>query len=107
VRCPRLRSLWYLDLDQTGIGTPAVQEVIRGFGKWCPPILWIIRNRIDDRSAALLAKWKAVSALSLLYVQHNALLTDTGIRTLLDSPLLANLDGLGATTGTEELTKRI
>jgi uncharacterized protein (TIGR02996 family) len=106
-RCPRLRSLWYLDLDDTGIGTPAVQEITRGFGKRCPPILWLTRNRIDDRGAAKLAKWKAASGLRLLYLQYNSGLTETGVRTLLDSPLLANLDGLGASTETEELSARM
>lgn len=93
-RCPRLRTLWYLDLDDNDIGTPAVRELVRGFGKWCPPIVWLTRNRIDDRGAKLLAGWKAASALRVLHLKHNGI-TDTGIRTLLDSPNLANLDGLG------------
>jgi uncharacterized protein (TIGR02996 family) len=93
-RCPRLRTLWYLDLDDNDIGTPAVRELVRGFGKWCPPIVWLTRNRIDDRGAKLLAGWKAASALRVLHLKHNGI-TDTGIRALLDSPNLANLDDLG------------
>lgn len=107
VRCPRARSLWYFDLDDTGIGTPAVQEIVQGFGKRCPPIMWLTRNRIDDRGAAKLAKWKAASNLSLLYVQYNSGMTDTGVRTLLDSPVLANLNGLGASTDSEDLRTRL
>jgi uncharacterized protein (TIGR02996 family) len=93
-RCPRLRTLWYLDLDDTEIGTPAVRELVRGFGKWCPPILWMTHNRIDDRGAELLAKWKAASALRILHLKYNPL-TGSGVRALLNSPNLANLDGLG------------
>src|SRR5262249_40939559 len=37
-RCPRLRTLWYLDIDQNNIGTPAVRELVRGFKDWCPSI---------------------------------------------------------------------
>ena len=102
-----LSTLWYLDLDDTGIGTPAVQEIISGFGKRCPPVLWLTRNRIDDVGAAKFAKWKAATGLRLLYLQYNSGLTETGVRTLLDSPLLARLDGLGASTETEELSTRM
>ncbi len=35
-RCPRLRTLWYLDLDDNNLGTPAVRELVRGFKDFCP-----------------------------------------------------------------------
>jgi hypothetical protein len=102
-RCPRLRTLWYLDLDDNGFGTPAVRELIKGFGKRCPPIMWLTHNRIDDRGAALIAKWKAASALRVLHLRFNDGMTDAGIRALLDSPHLANLDGLGVDAETDDL----
>ncbi len=102
-RCPRLHTLWYLDLDDTGIGTPAVRELVQGLGKRCPSIMWLTHNRIDDRGAELLAKWKAATALRVLHLRYNAGMTDAGVRVLLDSPHLGNLDGLGVTTEDDEL----
>jgi hypothetical protein len=52
-------------------------------------------NRIDDRGAEILAKWKAARALRVLHLKHNDGITDAGVRMLLDSPNLENLDGLG------------
>lgn len=101
-RCPRLRTLWYLDLDDNNLNTAAVRELVRGFGKWCPPIMWLTYNRIDDRGAELLAKWKAASALRVLHLKYNPI-TEAGIRTLLASPHLAQLDGLGVSTLDDEL----
>lgn len=102
-RCPRLRTLWYLDLDDNGIGTPAVRELVQGFGKWCPPIMWLTHNRIDDRGAELLAKWKAAIALRVLHLRYNPAMTAVGVRALLDSRHLSNLDGLGVTAADDEL----
>lgn len=102
-RCPRLRTLWYLDLDDTGIGTPAVRELVQGFGKWCPPIMWLTHNRIDDRGAVVLAKWKAATALRVLHLRYNPAMTDAGVRALLDSRHLGTLDGLGVSTADDEL----
>jgi len=101
-RCPRLRTLWYLDLDDNNLTTAAVRELVRGFGKWCPRIMWLTYNRIDDRGAELLAKWKAASALRVLHLKYNPI-TETGIRVLLTSPQLAQLDGLGVSTHDDEL----
>jgi uncharacterized protein (TIGR02996 family) len=106
-RCPRLRTLWYLDLDQTGIGTPAVRELIRGFGKWCPPIIWLTYNGIDDLGAELLARWKAARALRVLHLRYNAPMTDAAARALLDSPHLTNLDGLGVSGASPDTTDRL
>jgi uncharacterized protein (TIGR02996 family) len=105
-RCPRLSTLWYLDLDSNGLGTGAVRELVRGFGKWCPPIIWLTHNRIDDTGAELIAKWKAASALRVLHLKFNEGMTDAGARALLDSPNLTNLDGLGVSTDNEELEAR-
>jgi hypothetical protein len=106
-RCPRLSTLWYLDLDRNGLTTAAVRELVRGFGDWCPPIVWMTHNRIDDGGAALLSRWKAAAALSVLHLSFNEGITDAGVRTLLDSPHLANLDGFGVTTSDEELNSRM
>jgi hypothetical protein len=106
-RCPRLSALWYLDLDSNGLGTAAVRELVQGFGPRCPPILWMTHNRIDDRGAALIAKWKAASNLRVLHLKYNEGMTDTGARALLDSPNLAGLDGLGVSTSDEDLTARL
>ena len=106
-RCPRLSTLWYLDLDDNGLRTPAVRELVRGFGTWCPPILWMTYNRIDDRGAALLAKWKAAANLRVLHLKYNDGMTDAGVRLLLDSKYLAGLDGLGVSTDDEALTARL
>jgi uncharacterized protein (TIGR02996 family) len=106
-RCPRLRTLWYLDLDANDIGTPAVRELVRGFKNWCPPILWLTYNRIDDRGAELLANWKAATHLSALHLKYNRAMTSAGVRALLDSPHLANLDALGVETANKKLNARI
>jgi hypothetical protein len=94
-RSPRLRTLWYLDLDSNGIGTPAVRELVRGFRDFCPPILWMTYNRLDDRAAELLANWPAAKNLRVLHLKHNAGLTAAGSRALLESEHLTNLDSLG------------
>jgi uncharacterized protein (TIGR02996 family) len=101
-RCPRLRTLWYLDLDDNNLSTAAVRELIRGLKDWCPPILWLTHNRIDDRGAEALAKWKAAAGLRVLHLKYNHM-TDAGARALLDSPHLADLDGLGL-TGIDDAT---
>ena len=102
-RCPRVRALWYLDLDDNNFGTPAVRELVRGLGARCPSILWLTHNRIDDRGADLLAKWKAATALRVLHLRYNAGLTDAGVRALLASRHLGNLDGLGVSAEGDEL----
>lgn len=94
-RCPRLRTLWYLDLDNNRIGTPAVRELVRGFGDFCPPILWLTYNRLDDRAAELLANWPAARNLRVLHLKYNPGLTAAGTRALLESEHLKNLDSLG------------
>jgi uncharacterized protein (TIGR02996 family) len=94
-RSPRLRTLWYLDLDSNGLGTPAVRELVRGFRDFCPPILWMTYNRLDDRAAELLANWPAAKALRVLHLKHNSALTAAGSRALLESEHLTNLDSLG------------
>ncbi|MDY3561703.1 TIGR02996 domain-containing protein [Gemmata sp. JC673] len=99
VRCPRVRTVWYLDLDDNGLGVQGVRELVRGCGRWCPPLLWLIRNRIDDRAAELLANWKGASGLVALHVKYNPRLTDTGLKQLLASPHLAGLGALGASPG--------
>lgn len=95
-RSPVLRSLWYLDFDDNGVGVQGVRELVRGCGKWCPPLLWLIRNRLDDRAAEVLASWKAATGLVALHVKYNSALSDAGLRTLLASPHLTKLDALGA-----------
>lgn len=105
-RCPRLRTLWYLDLDDNNLGTPAVRELVRGFKNFCPPIIWMTRNRIDDRGAELLAKWKAAQALDVLHLRYNPI-TDAGIRAMLASPYLANLEALGVDTPDTDLNARL
>lgn len=104
--CPRLHTLWYLDLDANNLGTTAVRELIRGFQDFCPPIIWMTHNRIDDRGAELLAKWKASQALDVLHLRYNSI-TDAGIRAILASPYLANLEGLGVDTEDFELLDRL
>jgi uncharacterized protein (TIGR02996 family) len=106
-RCPRLSTLWYLDLDSNGLGTAAVRGLIRGFGTRCPPILWMTHNRIDDAGAAAIANWKAAAALRVLHLRFNEGMTDTGVRSLLESPNLANLDGLGVSTTDPDLAARL
>jgi uncharacterized protein (TIGR02996 family) len=106
-RCPRLSTLWYLDLDSNGLGTAAVRTLVRGFGKWCPPVLWMTHNRIDDAGAAVLAKWTAASALRVLHLRFNEGMTDKGVRALLESPNLAGLDGLGVSTTDPDLVARL
>ncbi len=107
VQSPRLRTLWYLDFDDNNLGVSGVRALIRGFGNWCPPILWLIRNRIDDRCVQLLANWKTASGLSALHVKYNPLVTDAGIRALLDSPNLTNLDALGVPEPSAETETRL
>jgi uncharacterized protein (TIGR02996 family) len=105
-RCPRLRTLWYLDLDDNNLGTPAVRELVRGCKDWCPPILWLTRNRIDDRGAELLAKWKTSQGMSVLHLRYNQI-TDAGVKAILASNYLANLDGLGVDTADPDLLARL
>jgi hypothetical protein len=107
VRAPRLRTLWYLDFDDNNLGLHAVRELVRGLETWCPPLLWLIRNRIDDRGARLLANWKAATGLSALHVKYNPLVTDAGVCALLDSPNLTNLDALGVPEPSAETSARI
>ncbi len=96
-RCPRMRALWYLDLDDNNIGTPAVRELVRGLKEHCPPILWLTHNRIDDRGAELLANWPAAHAMSVLHLRYNPI-TDEGVKAIHTSKPLKNLDGLGIDT---------
>ncbi|AMV23085.1 Leucine Rich repeats (2 copies) [Gemmata sp. SH-PL17] len=93
-RSPRVRTLWYLDIDDNNLSTTSVRALVRGLGTWCPPVLWLAYNRIDDSGAKVLAKWKAASALSALHLKYNPPMTEAGVRTLLDSPNLANLSAL-------------
>lgn len=94
-RSPRLRTLWYLDLDSNNLGTPAVRELVRGFRDFCPPILWMTYNRLDDRAAELLANWPAAKNLRVLHLKQNSGMTAAGSRALLESEHLKNLDSLG------------
>jgi hypothetical protein len=105
-RCPRLRTLWYLDLDDNNLGTPAVRELVRACKDWCPPILWLTHNRIDDRGAELLAKWKAAQGMSVLHLRYNPI-TEAGVKALLASNYLANLDGLGVDASDPDLLARL
>lgn len=105
-RCPRMRTLWYLDLDSNGLGTPAVRELVRGCKDWCPPILWLTHNRIDDRGADLLAKWRAAQGMSVLHLRYNQI-TDAGVKALLASNYLANLDALGVDAADPDLLARL
>jgi hypothetical protein len=68
--------------------------------------VWLTYNRIDDRGAEVLAKWKAASRLRVLHLKHNPM-GDAGARALLDSPRLADLDGLGLTGLSEETEARM
>jgi uncharacterized protein (TIGR02996 family) len=106
-RCPRLSTLWYLDLDNNGLRTSAVRELVRGFGNWCPPVVWLTHNRIDDAGAALLANWKAAARLRVLHLKFNDGMTDAGARALLDSPHLADLDRLGVSATDPDLKARL
>lgn len=106
-RCPRLRTLWYLDLDDNALTTAAVRALVKTFRKWCPPILWLTHNRIDDRGADLLANWEAARALRVLHTRFNDGMTDAGARVLLDSPHLADIDGLGVDATGDELKERL
>jgi uncharacterized protein (TIGR02996 family) len=101
-RSPRLRDLWYLDLDANRLATGAVREIVRGFKNLCPPIIWLTMNRIQDAGAVALANWPAASALRVLELYQNPL-TDFGVKTLLNSPHLKNLDGLGVPQVGEEV----
>jgi uncharacterized protein (TIGR02996 family) len=105
-RCPRLRNLWYLDLDDNNLTAPAVRELVRGLKDRCPPILWLTHNRIDDRGAQLLADWQAAQAMSVLHLRYNPI-TDAGVEALLASNYLANLDGLGVDTDDPDLRERL
>jgi Ran GTPase-activating protein (RanGAP) involved in mRNA processing and transport len=105
-RCPRLRTLWYLDLDENGLGTDAVKELVRGFGEWCPPVVWLTENKIDNTGAKMIADWKAAKALRVLQLYDNPL-TDAGVRALLDSPNLTGLNGLGVSGASAATEKRI
>jgi uncharacterized protein (TIGR02996 family) len=106
-RSPRFRNLWYLDLDSNGFRTAAVRELVRGFGAFCPPIIWMTHNRIDDRGAELLANWPAARALRVLHLKFNDGMTDSGVRAVLDSPHLAGLEGLGLSTSNDDLNARM
>jgi uncharacterized protein (TIGR02996 family) len=113
-RCPRMRKLWYLDLDANNLGTPAVRELVRGFKDFCPPILWLTHNRIDDRGAELLANWKAARSLNVLHLRHNyfadtgvSAITDAGVRAILASQHLANLESLGVQTEDAGLNEQL
>lgn len=94
-RSPRLRDLWYLDLDDNGLAPGAVGVLVRGFGDRCPPVVWLTANRLDDAAAVELANWPAAGRLRVLQLHGNERLTDFGVRVLLNSPHLKNLDGLG------------
>jgi uncharacterized protein (TIGR02996 family) len=105
-RCPRVRTLWYLDLDAAGIGSPAVRALVTGLRDFCPPILWMTHNRIDDRGLEELANWPAAAALRVLHLRYNNT-TDAAARALLDSPHLADLDDLGVSNTDAETTARL
>ncbi len=94
VRSPRLRDLWYLDLDANQLGTGAVREIVRGFKNQCPPIIWLTMNRIEGEGAVELANWPGAEKLRVLELYQNPL-SDFAVKTLLNSPHLKNLDGLG------------
>ncbi len=63
-------------------------------------------NRIDDRGADLLAEWTAAQALDVLHLRFNRI-TDAGVRAMLASPYLANLESLGVHTADAELNARL
>jgi hypothetical protein len=98
VRSPRLRDLWYLDLDDNNLGSGAVREIVRAYRKLCPPVIWLTLNHIDDTGAELLANWPAATNLRVLEVYQNSM-SDAGVNALLNSPHLKNLDGLGVPAG--------
>jgi uncharacterized protein (TIGR02996 family) len=102
VRSPRLRDLWYLDLDDNRLTSSAVREIVDGFEDRCPPVIWLTMNQLDDEAAVLLANWPGASALRVLEMYANRL-TDFGVKTLLNSPHLQNLDGLGVPPVSEEV----
>jgi hypothetical protein len=104
-RCPRVRTAHYFDVDDNGLDASAVHALVRGGGDWCPPILWMAYNAIDDGGAKALANWKAASNLRALHVKYNSI-TDAGVGALLGSPHLANLDALGVDTATPEMAAR-
>jgi uncharacterized protein (TIGR02996 family) len=106
VRSPRLRDLWYLDLDENGLTNDAVREIVAGFKDRCPAVIWLTLNYLEDEAADLLANWPAASALRVLELSHN-LLTDFGVTTLLNSPHLQNLDGLSVPPVSEEVADAI
>jgi uncharacterized protein (TIGR02996 family) len=106
MRCPRVRTCWYFDVDDNNLGTPAVRALVRGGKDWCPPILWIAYNSIDDKGAEALANWRAASNLSALHIKYNSV-TDAGVSALLDSPHLAKLDALGADATAPETAARL
>jgi hypothetical protein len=106
-RAPRLRHLWYLDLDANGLGPGAARAIARGFGDRCPAILWLTENRLDDADAVELADWPAAAALRLLQVSGNDRLTDSGVKALLNSPHLRNLDGLGVSGVSEPVARAV
>lgn len=106
VRSPRLHDLWYLDLDDNNLAPGAIREIVRGFNGHCPPVIWLTDNRIDDQAAVRLANWPAATGLRVLQLYSNPL-TDFGIRTLLDSPHLKNLDGFGVSATSEAIRQAI
>jgi Ran GTPase-activating protein (RanGAP) involved in mRNA processing and transport len=106
-RCPRMRTLLYLDLDNNRLHTAGVRELVRGFGKWCPPILWLTYNNIDNRGAEILANWKAANMLRVLHLKHNYIMDSHAARTLLDSPNLQNLDSFAISVTDDETQNRI
>src|SRR5262249_11904025 len=72
-RSPRLRDLWYLDLDNKALGPGAIRELIAGFKDHCPPVIWLVMNRIDDEAAERLANWPAATDLRVLQLYENPL----------------------------------
>jgi uncharacterized protein (TIGR02996 family) len=105
-RSPRVRDLWYLDLDENGLPSGAVREIVRGFGDRCPPVVWLTYNRIDAAGAELLADWPAAQALRVLQLYFNPI-DDAGTLALLNSPHLKNLDGFGVSGVSAAVAKQV
>jgi uncharacterized protein (TIGR02996 family) len=106
-RSPRLDDLWYLDLDENALTDTAVREVLRGLGRRCPPVLWMIGNRIGADGAKQIAAWPHASRLQLLLLHDGNRLTNAGVRALLASPHLANLGGLTVSGVTERVARAV
>lgn len=103
---PRLHDLWYLDLDENALMPGAVRKLIHGLRHRCPPVIWLTMNRLDDAAAVLLANWPAATNLRVVQLGQNSI-TDFGVRTLLNSPNLKNLDGLGVPTVSESVAAAV